>query len=172
MAATWSRILLAPIIVALTLLQPPYWQICSTLLFILAAITDWLDGYLARKLNAVSDWGKFLDPVADKVLISSVLLVLIPLKQIDPVSVMILINRDILIGGLRSYAASKGVIIAADQLGKLKTALQMVAIPTLLLGPSCVIDLSEIGFWAIWLSVVLSVVSGIQYFYNYSKVAH
>lgn len=168
MLATWFRILLVPIIIALMMLQPPGWNFWSAGIFLVASFTDWLDGYLARRFNAVSDMGKFLDPVADKVLVSSILILLIPLGRIDALAVILLLNRDILIGGLRSLAASKGKVIAADKMGKWKTAIQMVAIPLILFeGQVAGFSLITIGFWAIWLSVLLSVVSAMQYCWRF-----
>ena len=162
---TWLRILATPVLVALILYRWPHWQLWATGLFIAAAITDWLDGYLARRLNAVTLWGKFLDPIADKVLVSSLLIMMIPLGRLDAVAVLLLLNRDILIGGVRSVAASKGLILAAGSLGKWKTALQMIALPCLILGGSPGgVPLQVLGYWTIWLSVALSLVSGWQYF--------
>ncbi|MCB0378405.1 MAG: CDP-diacylglycerol--glycerol-3-phosphate 3-phosphatidyltransferase [Bdellovibrionales bacterium] len=175
MLATLFRIFLVPLIIVLMMAEVSYWNWLCAFLFILASITDWLDGYLARKLNSVSTMGKFLDPVADKILISSVLIMLIPIGRIEAIAVLVLINRDVIIGGLRSIAASKGEVIAAGSLGKWKTAVQMVAIPCLLISEVFLfVPLATIGYWGVWLSLVLSVVSGFQYlvaFWNQSSNA-
>ncbi len=170
MWATFLRIAAVPIIVVVMLIEAPYWNWVSASLFIFASITDWLDGYWARKYNAESDIGRLLDPIADKVLVSTVLILLIPLGRIEALLVVILLNRDILINGLRSFAASKGKIISAGQLGKWKTGFQMVAIPALLIhenvGP---ISGQFIGYWGLWISVGLSLLSAGEYMVGYFK---
>ena len=117
MIATLFRIFIVPVVVVLMMLKPTFWAPICCVLFIIASITDWLDGYLARKLNSVSTMGKFLDPMADKILVSSVLIMFIPLGWIEAIAVLLLINRDMLIGGVRSIAASRGQIIAAGNIG-------------------------------------------------------
>lgn len=170
MIATLFRIVIVPLIIIIMLFKWPYWNWISAILFIIASITDWLDGYLARKLKSVSVMGKLLDPIADKVLVSSVLIMLIPLERIEALAVLILINRDVLIGGVRSMAASSGLIIDAGSLGKWKTAIQMVAIPVLIIGDSLFgIPMESIGYWGIWLSVALSLISGFQYVMGFMR---
>ncbi|MCC6138568.1 MAG: CDP-diacylglycerol--glycerol-3-phosphate 3-phosphatidyltransferase [Bdellovibrionaceae bacterium] len=168
--ATLFRIAAVPFIVLIMLLQAPYWNWISAALFILASISDWLDGYWARKYKAESDLGRLLDPIADKVLVSTVLVFLIPLGRIEALLVVLLLNRDILINGLRSFAASKGKIISAGSLGKWKTGFQMVAIPALLIheniGP---LPTQFIGYWGLWISLILSLLSGAEYVYGYFK---
>ncbi|MCR4929610.1 MAG: CDP-diacylglycerol--glycerol-3-phosphate 3-phosphatidyltransferase [Lachnospiraceae bacterium] len=97
-------------------------------LFIIASLTDFLDGYIARKYNLVSDFGKFADPLADKLLVCSALICLLAADKINFLIVLVIISRDFIISGFRLVAASKGVVIAADMSGKVKTALQMVMI--------------------------------------------
>ena len=170
MIATLSRIVIVPLIVLIMIYKWPYWNWISSILFILASITDWLDGYLARKLKSVSVMGKLLDPVADKILVSSILIMLIPLGRIEALAVLILINRDVLISGIRSLAASSNYIIDAGQLGKWKTAVQMVAIPALLINDTFWdIPFGSLGYWGIWLSVTLSLISGFQYFIAFTQ---
>lgn len=168
--ATLLRIAAVPIIVAVMLLETPYWNWISAGLFVFASITDWLDGYWARKYKAETDIGRLLDPIADKVLVSTVLILLIPLERIEALLVVILLNRDILINGLRSFAATKGKVISAGQLGKWKTGFQMVAIPALLIhdniGP---FSGQFIGYWGLWISVGLSLLSALEYTYGYFK---
>jgi CDP-diacylglycerol--glycerol-3-phosphate 3-phosphatidyltransferase len=172
MWVTLFRIALVPVIVALMLLKTPYWSLMSGVLFIVASVTDWLDGYLARKLNSTSDMGKLLDPIADKVLVSSVLLLFISLKWFEALGVLILINRDVIIGGVRSMAASKGQVIAAGNMGKWKTTLQMVGIPCLCFFETWDVQaLYIVGYYGLWISVVLSLVSGVQYFIAFQKAA-
>lgn len=168
--ATLLRIAAVPFIVVIMLYQTLYWNWIAAGLFIFASITDWLDGYWARKYNAESDIGRLLDPIADKVLVSTVLILLIPLERIEALLVIILLNRDILINGLRSFAAAKGKVISAGQLGKWKTGFQMVAIPALLIheniGP---LSGQFIGYWGLWISVALSLLSAAEYTYGYFK---
>ncbi|MEM7647033.1 MAG: CDP-diacylglycerol--glycerol-3-phosphate 3-phosphatidyltransferase [Pseudomonadota bacterium] len=170
MILTLFRMAVVPVIVALMIFRPEGWALLSWFLFVTASITDWLDGYLARKLNSVSTMGKLLDPMADKILVSSVLIMFIPLKQIEALAVLLLINRDIIIGGVRSMAASQGHIIAAGPLGKWKTTVQMIAIPCLFLGFDFdFLPFQTIGYYGLWLSVLLSLISGFQYFMGFSR---
>ncbi len=170
MIATLFRIFIVPVIVLLMIFKPPYWAFSSCVLFIVASITDWLDGYLARKLNSVSNMGKFLDPIADKVLVSSILIMFIPLQWIEALAVLILINRDVIIGGVRSIAATEGRVIAAGNLGKWKTTVQMIAIPCLFLSQIwSFLPFKALGYYGLWFSVILSLVSGFQYFVAFYK---
>lgn len=140
----------------------------ATFLFIIASITDYYDGYYARKLNAVSNLGKFLDPVADKILVSSVLVLLLVQNLVDPWMVILFVARDTIIGGIRAAAAADGVIIDAQTTGKWKAALQMIAIPLIILNdlhPS--FPNRNIGYGLLWLSVLLSIKSGFDYWMVY-----
>ncbi len=140
----------------------------ATFLFIVASITDYYDGYYARKLNSVSNLGKFLDPVADKILVTSVLILLLVQKSVDPWMVMLFVARDTIVGGVRAAASADGVVIAAQTTGKWKAALQMIAIPMIILN-----DLhssfpnKNIGYGLLWLSVLLSLKSGFDYCWVY-----
>lgn len=169
---TLSRIVLV-IPILLGMLSENIWiRVFTAALFAIASLTDYFDGWAARKYNQVSDWGKIFDPAADKVLVTSALVALIPQGAIDPYMVIILLTRDTLVGGLRNLAANNQLIIAAKPTGKWKTALQMVAIPALIIGGDLgPIPLEKIGFWSLWLSVVLSVVSGFEYAYFYRKAS-
>lgn len=139
-------------------------------LFIFASLTDYLDGSLARKFQVESVVGKFMDPVADKILVSSTLVMLIPSGRLDPFMVIILLSRDTLISGLRSIAATQNRVIAAGTVGKWKTAWQMIAIPAVLIRePLFGIPIYEIGYGILWISVVLSVYSGAQYVIGYLR---
>lgn len=170
--ATLFRMFMVPVIVVLILWQPPAWNWISAGVFILASLSDWLDGYWARKYKSESDTGKLLDPIADKFLVSTVLILLIPLQRIEAILVVLLLNRDIIINGLRSFAAAKGRVISAGQMGKWKTALQMVAIPAILihenLGP---LSGEFIGYWGLWASLGLSLFSAAQYIVAYSRAS-
>ena len=173
MRLTWARIFLCVPIIGLLFSQDAIYRgtdaglWCGNLaaaIFIAASITDWFDGALARKYGVVSTMGKFMDPIADKILVSSILTMLIPSGRVDPILVLLLLSRDILVGGIRSIAAADQIVIDAKSAGKLKTAVQMTGIPMLLIRtPLFGIPFHWIGYGFLWFSVVLSLVSGLQY---------
>ena len=166
---TWTRILAIPLIVGVFYLDIPTASrnLIATVMFIVFAATDWLDGYLARRLNQTSAFGAFLDPVADKFLVCACLLVLVQLQRADVFVALIIIGREIAISALREWMALIGATksVAVHMLGKVKTVLQMVAIPFLLydgvwLG---LINTHVWGTWLIWMSAVLTVWSMVYY---------
>ena len=164
MQITWFRIWMVPIILAFLWPNELPWNAVAAGLFILTSISDYYDGYFARKYNATSTMGKFMDPIADKILVTSVLVMLIPTQKIDPWMVIVILARDTFIGGIRSIAASDGIVIDAKPTGKWKTALQMVAIPAVMIDDRFLgIPFDRIGYWVLWVSVVLSVTSGLEY---------
>lgn len=161
---TMSRMIVCPLFIPLIHFGGPLLDFLAALLFIAASITDYFDGSLARKYNAVSNMGKFMDPIADKVLVSTVLIMLIPTTRVGPELVLLLLARDIVIGGIRSVAAADNVIIDAKAAGKWKTAMQMVAIPLILISPDfALFPLDKLGSLLLWVSVILSIFSGYQY---------
>jgi CDP-diacylglycerol--glycerol-3-phosphate 3-phosphatidyltransferase len=170
---TMARILAIPLVLALLDRGGPRDCFWAALLFAGAAITDFLDGYLARKRGLVSVLGKFLDPLADKLIVMATLVWLVPMGRIAPWVVVLLLAREISITGLRSIAASEGVVIAAGEGGKAKTALQMVGILMLMIGYPYrmnfllfdlgVVDLVHVGRWLIYISLVYSLASAAQY---------
>lgn len=136
---TWMRIFLIPVFVAVfylsdSTMSPHYKNVFATSVFLLAAITDWLDGYLARKLNQTSAFGAFLDPVADKLMVAAALLILVKLGRADALIAFIIIGREITISALREWMAQVGASksIAVSMLGKIKTTFQMLALLLLL----------------------------------------
>ena len=133
---TWARILSIPLVVGVFYLQmPPATQnLVATVLFVVVALTDWADGYLARRLKMTSSFGAFLDPVADKVLVCAALLVLVHLNRLHALVALVIIGREIAISALREWRAQIGASrsVAVHMLGKVKTVVQMVAIPFLL----------------------------------------
>ena len=169
---TLLRILLIPLIVGIFYL-PDEWlsfenrNIAATSVFIFAAITDWLDGYLARKLNQMSAFGAFFDPVADKLVVVGALVVLLYLNRVDMVVALIIIGREIAISALREWMARVGQAksVAVAFIGKLKTVLQMVAIPLLLFDDHLfgVIDCHALGTVLIYVAALLTVVSMLYY---------
>jgi cardiolipin synthase (CMP-forming) len=166
---TWARIAAIPLIIGVYWLDWPMAtkNIVATSLFVLFALTDWLDGYLARKLNQTSSFGAFLDPVADKFLICAALLVLLEHGRVGALVALIIIGREIAISALREWMAQIGAArsVAVHMLGKLKTAAQMVAIPFLLYdgGLFGFIDTRLWGTALIWVATVLTVWSMVYY---------
>jgi cardiolipin synthase (CMP-forming) len=166
---TWARILAIPLIIGAYFmpLDGESRNLLATVLFVFFALTDWLDGWLARKLNQTSSFGAFLDPVADKFLVCASLLVLVHLQRADVFVALVIIGREIAISALREWMAQIGAArsVAVHMLGKAKTAAQMTAIPFLLYdGPLFgVIDTRVWGYWLLLLSAVLTVWSMVYY---------
>ena len=169
---TFSRIVLIPLIIGLYYL-PEDWlswhakNLAATVVFIVAAVTDWLDGYLARRLNQMSAFGAFLDPVADKLIVVGALVVLLSLERVDPFVALIIIGREIAISALREWMAKVGQAksVAVAFIGKLKTVSQMIAIP-LLLYNDWLFGLLDCQWWGtIFISgaALLTVVSMLYY---------
>jgi CDP-diacylglycerol--glycerol-3-phosphate 3-phosphatidyltransferase len=130
---TLARIAAIPALVILLLYESPLTSFWAALVFGVAAVTDWLDGWLARKWQVVTVLGKFLDPLADKLIVMAALIMLIPHDRVPAWAVFLILAREMVVTGLRSIASSEGIVIAASDLGKIKTILQMVAIVGLLL---------------------------------------
>jgi CDP-diacylglycerol---glycerol-3-phosphate 3-phosphatidyltransferase len=146
-------------------------EMIATFIFILAAVTDGLDGYIARKNKMVTNLGKFLDPLADKLLITAALVSLVEMQRLDAWIAIVIISREFAVTGLRLIAAAEGYIIAASPLGKLKTIIQIVAIVSLMLNN---VPFSTISFpfslVATWLAVLITIISGLDYFYKNRKI--
>jgi cardiolipin synthase len=169
---TWLRVALIPLVVGVYYL-PEHWlpvadrNMAATLVFIVAAITDWFDGYLARRWNQTSAFGAFLDPVADKLMVAGALLVLVQLDRVNAVIAFIIVGREITISALREWMAEIGArkSVAVSSLGKIKTAVQMVAIPMLLFHDVLfgVLDLHIAGEILLWIAGVLTVWSMFYY---------
>ena len=169
---TWLRVALIPLVVGVFYLPPTWltpWEqgVASTAIFIVAAVTDWLDGFLARRWNQTSAFGAFLDPVADKLMVAGALLVLVQLGRVDAILAFIIIGREIAISALREWMAQIGASksIAVSSLGKIKTTAQMVAIPMLLYSDVLfgVLHTQELGEWLLVVAVVLTVWSMFYY---------
>ena len=166
---TWTRIVAIPLIVGVFYLNiaPAERNLIATVMFVVFAATDWLDGFLARKLNQTSSFGAFLDPVADKFLVCASLLVLVQLQRADVFVALIIIGREIAISALREWMALIGATksVAVHMLGKIKTTVQMIAIPFLLFDSMLfgVINTHVWGTWLIWISAVLTIWSMIYY---------
>jgi cardiolipin synthase (CMP-forming) len=166
---TWARIVAIPLIIGVYYLNIELQtkNLIATVLFVVFALTDWLDGYLARKLNQTSAFGAFLDPVADKILVCASLLVLVHLIRVDVFVALIIIGREIAISALREWMAQIGASksVAVHMIGKLKTVAQMVAIPFLLFDGKLfgVIDTKLWGTWLIWVAAIMTIWSMIYY---------
>jgi len=154
---TLIRIFIIPVFMVVVLSGAPNGKFFAAIVFSLAALTDGLDGYIARSRQEVTNFGKLLDPIADKLLISAALLSLVELDQINAWIAVIIIGREFAVSGLRILAAAEGVVIAASMWGKLKTFTQMLAIIGLL------IDLPG-AIYMMWLAVVVTIISGADYF--------
>ena len=166
---TWTRIVAIPLLVGVFYLglKPGTQNLVATVMFVVFALTDWLDGYLARKLNQASAFGAFLDPVADKFLVCASVLVLVHLQRADVFVALIIIGREIAISALREWMAQIGAAksVAVHMLGKVKTTVQMVAIPFLLFDGVLFdfVDTGVWGTWLIWISAVITVWSMVYY---------
>jgi len=170
---TMGRVVAIPFFVWLLDTPTPIRGFWACIVFTLAAITDLLDGYLARKLGVVSVLGKFLDPLADKLIVMAALVWMVPMGRIPAWAVVLLLAREISVTGLRSVAASEGVVISAGNEGKTKTALQMIGIIALVLGYPYhlayagldlgVVDLVHVGRALVYLSLLFSFASAAQY---------
>lgn len=169
---TWQRIVAIPLMLAVFLFPWEGWSMHSrnlvaTILFILAALTDWLDGWLARRLGQQTQMGAFLDPVADKLLVCVTLVMLLDLGRINAGIAIIIIGREITISALREWMASIGErsSVAVNSMGKIKTTAQMVAIPLLLYDGMLFgrVDTHQLGSWMITIAAVLTFLSMIYY---------
>ncbi|NIM41392.1 MAG: CDP-diacylglycerol--glycerol-3-phosphate 3-phosphatidyltransferase [Hydrogenophaga sp.] len=167
---TWARIVAIPLIVGVFYLDGVSradQNLVATVMFIVFALTDWADGYLARKLNQTSAFGAFLDPVADKFLVCASLLVLVHMGRADVFAALIIIGREIAISSLREWMAIIGATksVAVHMIGKLKTMVQMIAIPFLLFDGRLLglIDTRVWGTWLLWISAILTVWSMVYY---------
>jgi CDP-diacylglycerol--glycerol-3-phosphate 3-phosphatidyltransferase len=166
---TWTRIVAIPLIIGVFYLplSDDTKNLVATVMFVVFALTDWLDGYLARKLNQTSAFGAFLDPVADKFLVCASLLVLVHLGRADVFVALIIVGREIAISALREWMAQIGASrsVAVHMLGKLKTTFQMVAIPFLLYNDTLfgIVDTHVWGTVLIWIASVLTVWSMVYY---------
>jgi CDP-diacylglycerol--glycerol-3-phosphate 3-phosphatidyltransferase len=167
---TISRIVLVPVMVVLLMFPGKWTCFFAGVFFIIAAFTDLIDGYLARKENQITSLGKFLDPLADKILVSSMLVMLVQNGWVPGWIAIVIICRDTMVTGLRAIAADEGVVITADKYGKLKTVLQLVAVAPLILHyPLLGIPVHPIGMFLLYIALVLTVFSGCNYFFNFYR---
>jgi len=171
-ALTWLRVAVIPLMVAIFYL-PNNWltpfeqNLFATILFVFAAVTDWLDGFLARRMKQESAFGQFLDPVADKLIVAAALLVLLNMDRVQVWVALVIIGREITISALREWMAllGAGKSVAVNMIGKLKTTAQLVAIPFLLLNDTLFgwLDCARVGTWLIWVASFLTLWSMFYY---------
>lgn len=165
---TWGRMLAIPLLVAVYYLPLDIWHqnVVATVMFIVAAVTDWVDGYLARRLGQTTAFGAFLDPVADKLLVCAALVMLVQLGRVDGLIAVIIVGREIAISALREWMARIGAhaSVAVHKIGKFKTASQLVAIPLLLLDARILgVPTRGVGTVLILIAAVLTVWSMFYY---------
>jgi len=144
----------------------------SWLVFSLAACSDWVDGYFARRYDSVTVLGKLMDPLADKILVATALIMLIPLDRLPAWIALLILSREIVITGLRGVASAEGVVVAASGLGKIKSIIQYIGLGTLIfpLGILPIPQLHQIGLFIVYLALALTIWSGVDYFYKLRRV--
>ncbi|MEG0874783.1 MAG: CDP-diacylglycerol--glycerol-3-phosphate 3-phosphatidyltransferase [Clostridiales bacterium] len=163
-AITLVRILMIPLILLFLLVNIPGGNMIATIIFLIASLTDGLDGHYARSMNQVTTLGKFLDPLADKLLIIATLSCLVSMNRVGVVAVILIIARELMVTGLRAIAADAGIVIAASYFGKVKTVSQIIAVTYVLLAGTITILPLWIGTVLIWIAVVFTILSGYDYF--------
>jgi CDP-diacylglycerol--glycerol-3-phosphate 3-phosphatidyltransferase len=168
---TIIRILMIPLILVLLFYIGRGYQIITALLFLGTAVTDSIDGYLARRRGIVTTLGKFLDPLADKLLIVTVLIALIPAREIPVWMVIVIVGREIAITGLRGIAVSQGIVISASTLGKYKTVFEVASISSLIFNGSYFsVNFHVIGLVFLWIALGIAIISAIDYFNKFLKI--
>jgi CDP-diacylglycerol--glycerol-3-phosphate 3-phosphatidyltransferase len=178
---TLLRIAAIPLMVVL-LMSPSrdagFW---AAAVFAAASVTDWLDGYLARRMGIVTVFGKFLDPIADKLIVMAALIMILPFARVPAWMVLVILGREIIITGLRGIASSEGIVIAASDLGKFKTIFQIVAIIALLLHYDyywffsirhelVYVNMHNVGMFYLWIATVITIWSGADYLVKFMRV--
>jgi CDP-diacylglycerol---glycerol-3-phosphate 3-phosphatidyltransferase len=178
---TLGRVAAIPIVVVLLLFDTRATSFWAAAVFGVAAMTDWLDGWLARKWQVVTVLGKFLDPLADKLIVMAALIMLIPLERVPAWAVFLVLARELVVTGLRSIASSEGIVISASDLGKYKTIFQMTAIPGLLLHYDYYwlfglrweifhVDMHNFGIFYFYVAFFMTMWSGGDYLFKFFKV--
>jgi CDP-diacylglycerol---glycerol-3-phosphate 3-phosphatidyltransferase len=161
---TMARVVVIPLFVAVCYLPGNGGNILSSLLFVVASFSDWLDGYLARKRNEVTPFGRFLDPVADKLLVAAALVWLVEAERVPAILALVIIGREIAIGALREWLAQHASVVHVSVIAKWKTAVQMMAITLLLLHiPIAGLSMHEVGTVLLWIAVLLTLWSAYEY---------
>ncbi len=167
---TGARIVAIPVVMALLCFSGQLASFLGGLCFVLAGATDFLDGFIARRQQLVSRFGKFMDPLADKLLVSAALIMLIPLGRVPAWVAFVIIGRELAVTGLRALAAAEGIILAPDRWGKTKTLLQMAALTALILHyPYQAVDFQRLGTGLLWLALIVTLTSGVGYFLTFFR---
>lgn len=178
---TMLRIAAIPLLCILLLSPEREAGFWAAALFAVASITDWLDGYLARRMGIVTVFGKFLDPIADKLIVMAALIMILPFDRVPAWMVLVILGREMIITGLRGIASTEGVVIAASNLGKFKTIFQLVAIIGLLLHYDyrwffgidhelLVVNMHNVGMFYLWIATVITIWSGVDYLHKFVRV--
>jgi CDP-diacylglycerol---glycerol-3-phosphate 3-phosphatidyltransferase len=167
---TLSRIFLTPLLVVILLTRIDGKEIYGVVIFVIAALTDYFDGYLARKRNQVTDIGKLLDPIADKLLITSAFISLVELNLAPAWMVVIIVGREFAVSGIRSIAASQGYVMPANVLGKLKTVCQVLTIVVLIVADTYIEPWERFGRFLLWVTVAISLISAVNYLWIFLRV--
>lgn len=167
---TIARVCMVPLFMIALLLNTPASRVIAALLFALASLTDMLDGKIARKYNLVTNFGKLMDPLADKILTAAAMVCLVALGELSAWVVVIILFREYAITGLRGVAAEENIVVAASIWGKVKTTCQMIAL-FLMMIPNIVVGLCgiNIGLWLMYVAVILTIYSGMDYVIKISK---
>ncbi len=167
------RILLIPAFMFAALGATPTGDIWAVAIFLFASVTDWVDGYIARKYNQITTFGKFLDPLADKLLVAAAILVLVSRGIMGSVPAMLIIAREFIVTSLRIVAMGEGIVIAAQKSGKIKTFMQIIGV-AILFAPIESVSVgvlgATIGDITVWLMTAITVISGIEYFRGFGSV--
>jgi CDP-diacylglycerol--glycerol-3-phosphate 3-phosphatidyltransferase len=167
---TFGRILLIPVFIMLLIDPTPDRALSAAVVFVVAAVTDLLDGYVARKTGQITKLGRLLDPIADKLLVLSALILLVQVDRVSALIAILIIAREVAVTGIRAIAASEGLIMSAETTGKYKMALQVIAIVLLILEGTIVEAIGNLhlaGIVTLYLSLVLGYVSGAQYVWSF-----
>lgn len=178
---TMARIAAIPLLAGLLMSPSQPAGFWAAAVFSLASITDWLDGYLARRMGIVTIFGKFLDPIADKLIVMAALIMILPYGRVPAWMVLVILGREIIITGLRGIASSEGIVIQASDLGKFKTIFQLVAIIGLLLHYDynwlfgiehqlAHVNMHNVGMFFLWIATLLTVWSGVDYLARFIRI--
>jgi CDP-diacylglycerol---glycerol-3-phosphate 3-phosphatidyltransferase len=167
---TLLRISVVPFLFFLLAEPGKFWSLILAILFVIASITDFFDGYIARKYQMITTMGKFLDPIADKIIVNTAMILLIPIGRIPAWIVAITIIRDLIVDVIRSIASSEGIYIQASMLGKQKTVAQLIAVTALIIHyPLFGLDAHMIGIVVLYVALIFTIYSGIDYFVRLYK---
>ncbi|AAM24598.1 MAG: Phosphatidylglycerophosphate synthase [Caldanaerobacter subterraneus] len=161
---TMSRLFLIPVFMVFMLVKIPYGDFIAASIFAIGALTDKLDGYIARKYKQITNFGKFMDPLVDKIMVTSALIALVQMGRIESWIVIVIIAREFLITGIRTVAADKGIVIAASNYGKYKTTSQMIAVIALMLNnyPFSLVNF-PFDKIMVYIALILTIYSGVDY---------